>query len=129
MMIALKSQKIFSREICTYHVPIFMKSDVGRKCFLAKVQSNWSLCMSLASGAIEYSRLHVFWLKFIPLVCMLMGEDAIQLSSLYVFGLEVTHDVVWLVYGSTTYFISFEQFTCFWAGAISSPWLVSRTFL
>ena len=54
----------------------------------------------------EYSGLHVFWLKFILSVCMLMGEDAIQLGSPYVFGLEVIHDVVWLVYGPTTYFIS-----------------------
>ena len=63
--------------------------------------------------------LHVFGLKFIPSVCMLMGEGGIQLSSLYVFGLEVIHDVVWHVYGPTTYCISFEEFTCFRAGAIT----------
>ena len=38
-------------------------------CFGAKVQSDWSICMSMASGAIEYGGLHVFWLKFIPSVC------------------------------------------------------------
>ena len=68
-------------------------------CFWAKVPSNSSLCTSMASGAIEYGGLHVFWLKFIPSVCMLMGDDTIQLRSLYVFGLEVIDVVVSLVYG------------------------------
>ena len=86
-------------------------------CFWAKVPFNWSVCMSLALVAIEYGGLHVFWLKSIPSVCMLIGDDAIQLRSQYVFGLEVSHVAVSLVFGPSASF----HFTCFRAGAISSP--------
>ena len=73
-------------------------------CFWAKIPSNWSLCMSMASCTIEYDRLHVFWLKFIPSVCMLIGEDGIQCGSLCVFGLEIIHLVISRVYESIASF-------------------------